>query len=186
METDLFKQLDLAIYAQAHLAWWQQPVVQILLSILLGFFVIGVIVIMRRNRKAKKQDFYVQQLLNILYNSVHLWEQEKLKMPELVLLLTAIVKQYTGFCMQNNDVIGMTDQEWLSFVQAHIIFTPVRDECAELVNKLSNYKFHQAIQGAGDVFRLCELVYVIIAKTAPGAVALTSGLCFNIPKNAAA
>ena len=186
METDLFKQLDLAIYAQAHLAWWQQPVVQILLSILLGFFVIGVIVIMRRNRKAKKQDFYVQQLLNILYNSVHLWEQEKLKMPELVLLLTAIVKQYTGFCMQNNDVIGMTDQEWLSFVQAHIIFKPVRDECAELVNKLSNYKFHQAIQGAGDVFRLCELVYVIIAKTAPGAVALTSGLCFNSPKNAAA
>jgi len=178
METDLFKQLDLAIYAQNEMHWWQHPLLQIVLVMVLVGIVGSVIWFVRKRRK-KEENSHVQLLLDVLYQSVRLWEQKKLATLDLLLILTSLIKQYTGFCVKNQAIVGMTDQEWLKYVQTVDIFKPVYAECMQMVTLLSQYKFHDGDHKPDGVSRLCELVYQIIARTASGTVAATSGVCVH-------
>ncbi len=186
METDLFKQLDLAVYTQTHVAWWQQPVAQGLFGLLLCVLVGVVIVFMRRRKRKKKSTVYVQQLLDILYDSVQQWQQKKLTATELFSLLTMLIRRYSWFCIGDSTVVGMTDQEWLSFTRSHEIFRSVGEECTNLVEALARCKFCESSGQGDNVLYLCELVYQIIAKTSFGAISQVSGIYYVGSKKATA
>jgi hypothetical protein len=182
MQTDLFGQLDLKIYAVMPAHWWQVPLVQVMLALCLTAVVILIIFFMRK-RAQSKVPLPQQILLELLYDAVHRRQQGKLTDEQALILLSSLIKKYTGIITAHDAVEAMTDQEWLSYSNTCAVFEPVRHECAQLEQVLSVYKFRGGCVRHDHMTMLFELVYHIIAQTASGRVPLVSGLFENMLKS---
>ena len=174
VQTDLFKQLDLAINASVRIYWWQHPLAQIMTVIVLLVSAVVVIVWHRRRVRVDK-DPVVQQLINLLYASAEQRATGAMQDAAFFLTISAILKRYTAWLVHDESVGGMTDQEWLLFIKNKAVFDTVIDDCERLVALLDQYKFSGGSISGDDGGILIESAYSIMAKTSSGCIAQHAG-----------
>jgi len=172
---DLFKQLDLAIYALSPVHWWQHPFLQLFTTVLVCGSIFLIILIARK-KKRQHQEPELQHLLATLYQSARLWQQGLMSQREVLLVITALVRNYTYLIVHDTAVLTLTDEQWLVYSASNAHFQAVEAEAVQLVGLLVHYKFSNKSLTTDQIKLLFELVYQIIAKTSSGSIALTSGL----------
>lgn len=167
MQTDLFKQLDLNIDAATRIYWWQHPVAQMVLVGVLLIVVMGIIVWHRR-RQQIKTDTLVQQLIDVLHESAE---------GDTLLAISAVLKRYTAWLVNDASICGMTDQEWLVYIKNVASFNTIIADCEQLVLVLDRYKFAGQTPERTQIAMLLESAYAIMAKTSAGRIPEHTG-CF--------
>lgn len=176
MQSDLFKQLDLNIDAATRVYWWQHPVAQVVLVGILLVVAAGVI-IWHRRRRVVSIDTIIQQLINVLHESMTRFQNNQITEVSVLLTISAVLKRYTAWLVHDDSVCGMTDQEWFVFINKTDSFNGVLADCEQLVAVLDCYKFSGQTPEKAQIGDLLEIAYMIMAKTSAGRIPEYAG-CF--------
>lgn len=176
MQNELFKQLDLNIDAATRVYWWQHPAAQAMLVGILLVTVAGVI-IWHRRRRVVPIDTIIQQLINVLHESMTCFQNSQITEADVLLTISAVLKRYTAWLVHDSSIGGMTDQEWVVFIKKSGRFDGVLADCEQLVAILDRYKFSGQIPEKSTIGTLFESAYAIMAKTSAGRIPEHAG-CF--------